>query len=191
LSIIRNKYPLAAPHIAVARVIYESEGNLIAYPLKAIFTSTIKHNLGERLERGYRQVITNLLYGIDPYYGLPNRFAHSERAVGIYLLRELGAILQNRRPNFVLIQIKTSSSPCSDCCAFWNNAVNIGKDKKTKAFLNFAAKKGEQNTVKVDWLQLLKLKVALPGEIAISINCSAKVNEDIEGKSSQPLERIL
>lgn len=36
------------PHVAVARVIYESKGKLIADPIKAIFSSTVQHKVKER-----------------------------------------------------------------------------------------------------------------------------------------------
>ncbi len=99
LSVVTNEYP----HVAVARVIYESKGQLLAYPIQAIFSSTIQHGVKERFDTRYQSAIEGLLYGIAPYSGSPCRFAHSERAVGVYLKEKLGDIVKDKNSKFILI----------------------------------------------------------------------------------------
>lgn len=103
------------PHIAVARVLYEQKGSFVNCPLNAIFSSTIAHRKSDRFDEKYKGAMENLLYGIAPYEGAPCRFAHSERAVGIYLLENLKGIVKNKEAKCVVIQIKTSLVPCDDC----------------------------------------------------------------------------
>lgn len=177
------------PHVAVARVIYESKGQWFTHPIHAIFSSTIQHDDKSRFSEQCQQNFSSLSsYGIAPYSGSPCKTAHSERAVGVYLENHLSQILKDKGSEFVLIQIKTSLGPCTDCQNFWKNSINISKKKGDTDYFDFGV--STEDKITIDWLEKLRGKLESKPTIAISISSSIKIDYETT-KSSLPVERSI
>jgi hypothetical protein len=106
------------PHVAMMRVVYGSRRRYAAGSKQFVFASTIQHGAVGRFSADTAGRLDALSLEIAPYTGSPCRFAHSERAIGVYLEENLSNMVPHAL--FALIQIKTSLPPCDDCKAFWS-----------------------------------------------------------------------
>lgn len=163
------------PHIALCRIVYKSRGRLSSFTPLFVFSSSLQHGVaGERFGDEIEEALTHLTLGISPYSGSPCRFAHSERAIGVYLEENLKKIVGNSKD--ILIQIKTSLPPCKDCRSFWSGKVIVGRDYDMQ-FHDFSHTCKDSicvNCIKRDWLEYLK-KLVKATNIAVSISCGVQI----------------
>lgn len=179
-------YRAKVPHIAIARVIYAADRRLYAYKIPYVFSSTIAHKDTDRFTPDIVQILKDITLGITPFKGSPCKYAHSERGIGIYLLQVLHEKIPEKS-SFVLIQIKTSLFPCTDCKNFWNGNVNFSNTEGMFGG-NFACDDGNHIS-QLDCLQKLKDSCKIK-RIAVNINHSFQDEVDTV-VSSTPFERLI
>jgi hypothetical protein len=82
------------PHVAILRVVYGTRRVFAGHSVPRVFSSTIQHGAaGARFSARTAGRLDALSCGIAPYKGSPCRFAHSERAIGVYLEGALSNIV--------------------------------------------------------------------------------------------------
>lgn len=117
------------PHIVLARIYMVDNGKTTEYKIPQIFCSgNIRTKVVERFENACKKIVGVNLDLITPYIytsgckyiicdGGEQKLAHSERAVGGYLLEELDPYFKKKD---IIIQIRTSLPMCAYCQSFWN-----------------------------------------------------------------------
>lgn len=173
------------PHVAVARLLFLTEKKtFVALNLPCVFISGTKTKKFTIPGEGVF-VIT-----ISPYTsargGADQSFAHSERAVGVYLLEqyegkgsemkdEINKIVCEYKCECVILQIKCALPPCDSCIKFWNGGARLEcqgiGEPVTKKFCSESTK----NAKSIDWLDKLRTCLFPNSAIGVSISCRGSV----------------
>lgn len=168
------------PHVAVARLLFLiADKTFWALNLPCVFISGTNSTALQFLDENI------FIVTINPYTtamsGAEQSFAHSERAVGVYLLnqvktnKKIKKIVRKCECKCVIIQIKCALPPCRNCIKFWNGTSCVSEgtciEPEVKKFCSETAE-GAKET---DWLGKIRASLCPGVPIGVNISCCGSV----------------
>lgn len=199
------------PHVAVARLLFLiADKTFWALNLPCVFISGTNppksDSKSDKSQLNVPVFKSEQLVTIAPFISSsPQTFAHSERAVGVYLLNQVKTneiikkILCNCTCECVIIQIKCALPSCEDCIKFWSKPVRVlsvrkeGKEppeKRSRTDENRSGVNAKTGRITVDWLKCLKRKLKAGCDLGICISYNG-TSTDGSVSEKRRFERLL